>query len=375
MKKILEVSVANFKREIDCSLKIVKSQTVPKELANFKEWLYQFYQDLRTKIDKFEYYLNLNDSSIEADIYLSLATDRNRFQLISSKLMPGLYRTHKNDRLPLLLLKWLHDQHEHTKDKPFVIMDGDFAILPQVGFPICYYLPIVSQQSLLFLPLFFHELGHYLYQCHAQEMDDLVIELQKRLTKHLAIPFKTNSLQSKDSINKAQVIVETWYEWIQEFFCDAVGLTIGGSSYLKAFSHYLRISGRQSFFHAENDLMNSGHPVTWLRIQFLISRAHEMGLTDEADNVEFEWRAIAQALDITEDYFGYYTTAYKDDVKEILDYMLIETSPMTYTNYLHDKEGNPNFLNLIKEAWAKFEDAPDKYVEWEQKSLNELLAK
>ena len=145
-------------------------------------------------------------------------------------------------------------------------------------------------------------------------MDDLVREFQKKLEEYLEPPSQQNDQQLEREKEKARVIIETWYEWSQELYCDAVGLQIGGSSYLRAFSYHLRMNGRSAFIRRESDLERSSHPVLWLRIMFLATRARSLNLIDEATDLERQWKLIAQTLGITADYYGYYSDQYCPDV-------------------------------------------------------------
>lgn len=373
MNEELNRSSAIFKAEIQTVLQILEERQVPAELFPLKDWLLTFFQGILGELEKINYYISLHDEEIDRDIFDRFSWLSYRVQVFSEKFLPGIYRNHKNDVVSLKLLNWLHSQHEQTQGRPFLIMDGDFAIIPEVGVPICYYLPIVNQQSLLFLPLFFHEIGHYLYQCHRQEMDDLVIALQKRLAGHMVLPFQANSIQHKEESEKVKVIVETWYEWAQEFFCDAVGLHIGGKAYLKAFSYYLRMNGRSSYFLPEKHLANSGHPISWLRIRFLAERARAMGLSSEADEIEAVWAKIAFSLGIKEKHFAYYKKEYHGDIWQTIDDMLVEASPVSYKDYLAaDTNWEVNFIGLLHEAWEQFEANPAAYGQWERNQLQML---
>jgi len=93
-----------------------------------------------------------------------------------------------------------------------------------------------------------------------------------------------DSIYDQDLQDKRDAI-DTWYSWIEEFFCDAVGMTIGGASYLYTFSHYLRIEGRSAFSKDFNDLQLSSHPVTWYRIKNLCLRAKKLDLIEEEDAI------------------------------------------------------------------------------------------
>jgi hypothetical protein len=375
MNVILEKSIRDFIREIEITLKIVAQKQVPAELELFKQWLSSFYSDTKNSLIQLQYYVSLNDPDIHQDIFNEFSSLQKNFRLVNTRFLPGLYRNNENDNLSLKVLNWLHAQHKQTQGKAFLILDGDFAILPAVQLPVSYYLPIASQQSLLYLPLFFHELGHYVYQYHRAEMDDLVGDFQKKLESHLTIPIKQNDDKSKEAAEKNKKIIETWYEWCQELFCDAMGLEIGGLTYLKAFSYYLRMQGRSAFYRPEKELFNSSHPVTWLRIKFLVERANKLGLKKEAKELEEEWSKIAAVLKVNEEYYGFYTGSYHSDIESTLNDMITEANPKRFADFMNDCEkkiDSPNLICLISLAWEKFENSPDDFSAWEMDKVAKL---
>jgi len=371
VKKILTQSIKDFARELDATIDIVSAKSVPAELSLFQGWLSVFYTDIRAGLKHLAFLTDLDEEDIYVDIFNEFSSLQQLFRLLDARYLPGLYRTHRNDGLTLKLLHWLHGAHPQTKQKPFFVLDGDFAILPTVDYPVSYYLPIAAQQSLLYLPLFFHELGHYLYQHHRAEMDDLVREFQKRLSGYLTPVVRKNDANSEAAADRARQKVETWYEWIQELFCDAVGVEIGGLTYVRAFSYYLRMQGRSAFYRPEKDLFNSSHPITALRILFIARRCRALGLVQEADELEQEWSTIATALGTPVEYYGFYETKWENDVAETLDNMITEADPIKFADYASEPHG---WIGLIHTAWQEFERAPGNYNEWEQRALASIIS-
>ena len=203
-------------------------------------------------------------------------------------------------------------------------------------------------------------------------MDDLVRELQEEI-KRLLLPDVvrkdryTNALET----NRA-IIVETWYTWAQEFFCDAVGFVIGGAAFTHAFSMYLRMLGRNQY-HVEK-LAHRSHPVTWIRIQLLADRVRQMGSNAVAADLEDEWNQIASALGIAENhYYGFYAPAFLPIIQQKLDDMLTETEPREF----HESEVSGHELKstftspveLLNSAWKRFRNNPDSYQEWEKNAI------
>jgi len=274
------------------------------------------------------------------------------------------------DTLCLKLLYWLHNNHEQSKSKPFAISDGVFSIYASKEIPLIYFLPTSSQQSLLHTPLFFHEFGHFLYAFHKQEMDDLVKGLQADLEEYLIIPFQQNDSKHTKEKEKASSIIETWFDWTQELFCDAVGLHIGGASYLYAFSHYLRMIGRGSFYMPEKDLNKSSHPISWLRVMFLVERAVRYGLVKEANEIQNDWNKIATVLGESGNYHGYYKDQYQQIIIETVDKMIVEADPIYFADHdlpIEDFDPDVNtFIQLVNVAWRKYRSDINSYSIWEQ---------
>jgi hypothetical protein len=378
MIDILRNSHNEFMREVQIAVELVEKREVVKELLPFKQWLIGYYKALQTRLTRERYYIELNEPGIFSNIFNNLAQLQRRFRVINSKFLSSLHRHRDEEILSLRILEWIHSIHTQTTGKPFLILDGDFGILPTVDLPVTYYFPVTSQFSLLHTPLFFHELGHYLYEYHRAEMDALVKEFQKKLEGQLTPPYQTNDAASENELKKNKVIVETWYEWMQELFCDAVGLEMGGSTYLKTFSQYLRIGGRTSFFVPEADLAKRSHPVTTIRIKFLVARAKKLGLGQEADALELEWSTIRTALGINEEYYGYYVDSYAADISSTLDDMITEASPMKFSDFANNaiEDFDPlknNFLQLIFLAWAKYEANPSEYNKWESDFISNYM--
>lgn len=132
-----------------------------------------------------------------------------------------------------------------------------------------YFFPSVEQRGLLYQPLSFHEFAHLLYACHTREMDDPVGELQQKVHDALLPASQRNDRHAAQQGQQRQTIVGAWYQWTQEFFCDAVGFTIGDPCFLWAFSTYLSRMTETDFYRRPNDLRPSMHPVPWLRIQLV----------------------------------------------------------------------------------------------------------
>src|SRR5262249_58689956 len=122
-------------------------------------------------------------------------------------------------------------------------------------------------------------------------------------------------------------VVTAWYAWAQEFFCDAVGITVGGPCFLKGFSHFFRTRSNDQYYVPRDEQLQRRHPVSWLRIKMLVDRAQKCGFTDLADRVDESWVATAKVLGVQEDYEGTWMDEFFQPRRRTLDYMIAETQP------------------------------------------------
>jgi hypothetical protein len=264
--------------------------------------------------------------------------------------------------------------HHETRDVPVAVSNEDFSIWPIV--PPTYFLPCSVEQSLLYLPLFFHEFGHLLYAVHHPEMDDLVKSLQEKVAELLTPMSRFDDAMAAQVMQEQQLVVERWYEWMQELFCDAVGVTIGGGSFVQAFSTYLRMCGRDQFQVPKMDLELQSHPVTWLRIRMMAARLRSRKCADLADSLEMEWAAIAGIMGVTEDYFGFFADDFLEPVMDTLSDMLTEAAPVGLDSPVTNASDVSEYINpipILIEAWERFYKKPESYEDWEKTAIECLL--
>ena len=297
------------------------------------------------------------------------------FYVFNEHHVSPILRARSSDRLSLKLLCCGCIRYtRETKDIPVAVFDGEFSIW-LIGASI-YFTPCTAQQGLLNLPLYFHEFGHLLYRCYQTEMNDLVRELQAEIKGLLLPDMRRNDRYTDEQETNRAIIVETWYTWAQEFFCDAVGFVIGGAAFIHAFSLYLRMLGRNQY-HVKK-LAHRSHPVTWIRIQLLADRARQMGYNAVADDLEDEWNQIAAALGIVANhYYGFYHPAFLPRIQQKLDDMLTEAAPREFQELeIAAQEREQDFTSpvaLLNSAWLKFRNDPDNYQEWEENAISHFL--
>ena len=239
--------------------------------------------------------------------------------------------------------------------------------------------PIIAEQTgLLYQPLYFHEFGHLLYRCHRDELDELVYDLRSDIVRILTPASYRSDRYSSLQDSWRQVVARTWYHRTQELFCDAVGLAIGGPSFLWAFSLYLAKLSPGDFYLPQKALARSRHPPTWLRIKLLHIQASARGLYSQSEAIVRGWDRAASLIGIVEDYHGFYDPAFEGCVLRMLRDALTEVAPREYLpsevvdeTTLPDRGATP--IALVHRAWcALFADDTD-YGSWETEAIERWL--
>ncbi len=294
----------------------------------------------------------------------------NELEILNVLYVGPLLRCREEDHLALGVLRWLHEEHPKTLTRSFALSDGQFAIYPHPDLPSVYYLPCSRQRTLLYLPLLFHEFGHLLYAIHKPEMDELVEEFQRDVYNVLApMTVRRGPAAEQQDVFREQVVL-AYYEWLQEFYCDAVGLQIGGPCYLEAFTNYFRLQGSREFYVARDDQIERSHPVGWLRVRSLIYRSRKLGLGEVVDKVERAWLQTAALMNMKEDYEGTWSEDLFASLQRTLDDMLVETSPREFlaseTQDDSELDNSVTPVALLNRAWSKFKKEPDEYAVFEQ---------
>src|SRR5205807_2168614 len=243
---------------------------VPALLIPYRDRLLRLCDERANLLTENQRYLSSPQDDILEEVLSNTKQAALLLRLLSERLAPPVLRACENDRLCLSVISWMHDVHPRTASIPAAHGDGSIGVWPLVTIVPIYFFPCLEQRGLLYLPLNFHELGHVLYALQKQEMDDLVRDLQQEVEAVLRPRSRRNDPHSRVQASRQRLVVNAWYSWAQEFFCDAIGLSIGGPAFLHSFSNYLSRLVKEDFYQPESDLRHGAHPVTWLRIKFLI---------------------------------------------------------------------------------------------------------
>lgn len=367
---ILRNSCLELQRRIGVARKRLRSRPKIEEVEPCYQWVSEKLDTIESQINRIKDLLKkrIEKTTIQQTLYSELSTLHNQLSFLDQYFLDALCRLKQEDKLALKLISWLHSSHPQTRHMPFVVSNGTFSVATSPTTPTLYYLPVTSEASYLHLPLFIHEFGHKLFQHDKKELEDLIGELQQFLAELLKPMISQDDDKYRKYEEKATDIVETWREWMEEFFCDAIGLIIGGPSYLYAFSQFTQLGGMKEFFVPGPLLSKRSHPVSLLRIKFLVERASQLGWRNEAKHLSEQWNHLASMLGAKEDYFGYFEAEFKEKVTSVLNDMIEEVNPLSYTEALIS-EGS--FLPAINEAWYEYHRDPSSFGSWESRRVDE----
>jgi hypothetical protein len=346
---------------------------IPPELRGYRSAIEGVCERLRRQAQR-----NLKDLSYDLpdtfeNVLRQTQTVMRELELVNALYAGPLLRSQTDDRLVLVILRWLHDEHPKARPWSFGLSDGSFAIYPHLHLPSLFFLPWSRQRTLLYLALLFHEFGHLLYTLHKPEMDELVEEFQSVVDDVLAPLTRRRRKAKVNQENFRNDLVLRYYEWCQEFFCDAVGLRIGGPAFAKALTSYFRLQGTGEFYLPRDKQLLRRHPLGWLRIRLLIDRCQEYNLQEVGKEVEAAWLGTARLLGVREDYEGTWVEEFFAPLRKTLSDMLEETSPRPFADAEIASDRSTNPVALLCQAWAKVESEPNTFGAWEKKAIEDFL--
>ena len=375
MRAYLEESNQDLLYQIAVVQELLGKTSVCGELTPYVGQIIQICEGLRRQAQRNLTDLGYGLDDTLNDILAATQSVTNFFEVVNTRLAAPVVRAKPEDRLGLLVLRFLHDSHPKTASLPFGLSDGSFAVYPTDIIPPIYLVPTSRQSTLLYLPLLFHEFGHLLYACHRTELDELVKDFQTVVAATLAPKSVRSRAGASRSSSFRRQVVTAWYGWAQEFYCDSVGITVGGPCFLKAFSHYFRTRSNDQYYVPRDVQLQRRHPVTWLRIRMLVDRARKHGMHVLADGVQDAWAKTAEVLGVQEDYEGTWAEDFFLPLRQMLDDMIEESQP-----YAHRPEdvtvvesATITRVQLCNLAWQKFETASPTYRSWERTAIETFL--
>ncbi len=375
---LLERQNVGLLRQFETLLDLLTPALAVSELRPYHDRVMHLCVEARNDVRRNLELLGLHEDSILNDVLSRTFQATQKIRLISSMWAIPILRAQESDRLCLRTIGWLHRSHAESAHYPAVFINGNCAIRPYHDLAPMYVFPALEQQGLLYLPLLFHEFGHFLYRCHKLEMDDLVLELQYTIDDLLMPASQRNDRFAEAMTAQRQTIANTWYAWTQELFCDAVGFAIGGPGYVQAFSNFLVTMDYGGLYRKPRLLENSTHPVTWLRVHFLARRVMQAGYVDLAIQIEDEWRALAQLSGIAEDYHGFYHESLDEAITQAIEDMLIEASPRQCSAEEASGEqwlpGHDSLVRLLNWAWRVYTANVAGYSQWEREQIAQVLS-
>ena len=371
--------IAVLKRELKAA-----EPTLFPELKPFYAWCLAQLEDLEDEGERILWVLARPKVDLDAEmleILLSKTEDVQReLRTVSNLYIPCILHSKSIDRLLLSVINWLHRSHEATRRVSFALASESFAIIPHSSVkrlsPSIYLAPSSARLGLMFVPLLFHEFGHTLYEQHKLELADLIEDVQTHIGQALAPRVSVRDSWHESQLEERRNIVEGWFPWMQEFFCDAVGISIGGPAFAKAYSSLMLTSGKHEFTVPPEKLARRKHPVSWLRARFFCHRLMNLGFEEDARATLKNWEMTARAFGVNEEYYGYYDASFFPVINQALDDMLEEASPLPF-NPEAVRCGtwdNTSPVPLLNDAWRRWDRAENGYLDWEQGAVSAFLA-
>lgn len=375
MRDRLRIANEDLRRRAVNLQRVVAGSRVPGVLAAYCHQVSLFTAALEVDAGRNLKLLNAPGVDLLPEVFDRTAGLARNIGYADKRLVPPLSRVGSPDEFPLHVLRWLHAGTKATEGLAFATMPDEFMVLPSPAMPAVYYLPLTQRGSLLSLPLLIHEFGHVLYECHRQEMDDLVKDFQEEVLRHLTPQSVGDPLLAASGTAFRQQAVTRWQTWAQELFCDAVGLAVGGPAFLRAFSRHFHALSRDEYALGRDALLRRKHPLTWLRVRRLADLARSGSAVPFADVMEREWAETARLLGLEEEHHGVWDDSLGPALALLIERMLEEASPPRFDQARTTAPAFPaDPVRLFNRAWEVFETRSGSYEAWERSAIRRFLA-
>ena len=129
MQETLEKNNLDFLYEIKYVTRILEEKDLPQELKLVQNWLLRRLRDFELEIDRNLRLLSLENENIFDDILIRTQNFISSFRELYSHYISPIYRFLPDDIFTVKLISWLHNQHDVTKNKEFMVSDGNFSIM------------------------------------------------------------------------------------------------------------------------------------------------------------------------------------------------------------------------------------------------------
>lgn len=290
-------------------------------------------------------------------VLLSYRDLRRTLDAIEEKFVGHIVRYNKSDLFFTRLAEVLWEETNLSDLPPIGVTntEGYFCTWASMGI---IFSPPSAEHNLLIFPDLYHEFGHILQQQikfygnnFRAELKSHIAELKNQI-RRIGRPME---LKIIDDINYK------WGEyWAEEAACDTLATWVIGPAYGWCNLH-LCLQNSTSYIH------EGKHPADAARTKHILRVLRRRGFSADADAIEKLWKSfnnISQQSpsNYYQDYHpdGLFTAVMEDVEQSIKD-----------NNIVGIEEGSPMIM-LFDQAWKVFNESPETYNEWEEKTIAEL---
>jgi hypothetical protein len=137
-------------RDLDSLVEVINSAQIVSELEPYRERLRMISEELRRQAGHNLALISLGLPELQNDVLSRTGVVVLNVRLLSFRFVRPLSRASALDRVCLLTIQWLHQQHKGTRQYPAVYVDDECAISPFIHITPMYFFPCLDQRGLLF---------------------------------------------------------------------------------------------------------------------------------------------------------------------------------------------------------------------------------
>lgn len=337
---------------------------------------------LKNTIDYLDFLLDELDNNQNADVR-NLFRDVRICIIILKELeyygISALYHQTKDLRFINKIIDDIHKELSLPLDPPLAasISTKYYYYHPLTN---VIFMPIGETNSLLHLPDIFHEVGHeLLYYCEdnpaLKEIHNSYLKAIEEINEYYnkLIAEKKRETGSKLILELIDTIHSYWKNnWINEYFCDLFACYCLGPAYVWAHL-YLTLKTSDNIYK----FLIQSHPSDDSRLMFLLYTLKRIGFTSEESIISINWDEMPLALDIKPE--NEYKYAYPKDLMIIIAEIFLNglnksnISKITFKKL--ERMDDDKVVRILNDAWQSFLNDPEKYCEWEEKTIEKLKSR
>ena len=300
---------------------------------------------------------------------------RKALTRLESRAIATLDRVKEEDRELNAFVRRIAREINHAPLPPVVSPLSTMYFCLDAGLGILF-VPLVENRFLLHLPDVYHELGH---QCFVKGSSPRLRPVAQALqASHLAWMQYCDEERRRLRRSRGPKAREAGMElaqrcvpgWVVELYCDLFAVFTAGPAYAWSHLHLSALYGGSPYAVPVRE--STTHPADEARMRVVLAGLRAIGFDDEAGEIEVRWSdlKVAGGFVVAPEFAAFYPAG-------VLDGMVgtaLDGFDAAGVRGYRDAPAD-SVARVLNQAWTRFWSTPADFVDWEQRAVEQLLAR